>query len=191
MVLPVLNFCKLLTLLFPFRARNYSYRDGYKIAATIWSSECAFAILYVSMSTFYQGENLSIPIITSVSLGLLLLFLFATTLALLFTVHKARGLRTKGFFSIILVSVVFFVCYFPVWLKDMPVKIFENMKVTIPSWNRALENIYLITCFSNPLLYYFTIRSFRDYVNKIFTRPQQMNNLNQSSRVDVATGQKY
>ena len=175
LLLPVLNLCKLLTLMFPFRARNYSYRDGYKIAAAIWTVKCAFVIGCVVWSNFYLEITLSFMIMNSAILGSLLLFLLATTLALLLTVHKARGLQTKGFFSIILVSVVFFVCYLPVWLLRLPVTSLQNIAID-KTWNDAIENIYLITCFSNPLLYYFTIQSFRDYVNKLFFRFPRSNN---------------
>ena len=175
LLLPVLNLCKLLTLQFPFRARNYSHRDGYKIAAAIWIVECAFVVGCVKWSNFYSQFTLSFKIMNSAILGSLLMFLLATTLALLLIVQKARGLQTKGFFSIILVSVVFFVCYFPVWLSRLPVSSLQNIAID-STWNEVIGNIYLITCFSNPLLYYFTIQSFKDYVNTLFSRFPRSNN---------------
>ena len=109
--------------------------------------------------------------ISTAGTSLLLLVVLVSTLGLLIKVHKARGLRKKGVFSIILVSVVFFVGYTPLFISNLVDSIRGiGIGEISPAGLGGLItfNLYYINCFSNPLIYYFTLSSFKEYVHKIF-----------------------
>ena len=111
-----LNCCKLFNLLFPLRARTWRYRDGYRIVAMVWITYTA------EISGFILAGEGSYNLLMRVSAAgtlLLLMVVFASTFGLLLKVHKARGLRKQGVFSIILVSIVFFVCYTPIFVSHL------------------------------------------------------------------------
>ena len=153
LLLPCLNFCKLLSLRYPLRIRSFRYRDGYKIAIVLWITE-AFIL---TVSAFKS----QIFIVIQVCLSLLLLLVVVSTVALLLTVHKARGLSHQGVFSIILVSVIYLLCYVPVLLV---------LFLTDRSWDTLLRIsscVYYICCFSNPIVYYLTLKSFKEYVIRV------------------------
>ena len=153
-LLPCLNFCKLLSLRYPLRIRSYRYRDGYKIAIVLWITE-AFIL---TVSAFFQSQ---MSIVVHVCLSLLLLLVVLLTVALLLTVHKVRGLSRQGVFSIILVSVIYSVCYIPVLLV---------LFLADQSWDALLRIsscVYFICCFSNPIVYYLTLKSFKEYVSRV------------------------
>ena len=157
-LLPSLNFCKLLSLRYPLRIRSYRYRDGYKIAIFLWITE---AILLSGRAVF----GLQWDMIVQVCLSLLLLLVVVSTVALLLTVHKVRGLSRQGVFSIIFVSVVYLLCYIPISLVVL---------LTDMSWDNPLLRIsscaYFICCFYNPIVYYLTLKSFKEYVIRVFQR---------------------
>ena len=157
-----LNCCKLFSLLFPLRARTWRYRDGYKIVAMVWISLnlTALASLYLDFTVFLA--------MTVTGTLLLLLVVLISTFGLLLKVHKARGLRKQGVFSIILVSAVFFVSYTPMSISQILDAINEARMSDLPFRRLVTFNLYYISCFSNPLIYYFTLKSFKEYVHMIF-----------------------
>ena len=112
-----LNCCKLFSLLFPLRARTWRYRDGYKIAAVVWT--------ILTLTTFIswmasQGFGYAVVMaISATGISLLLLVVLTSTIGLLLKVHKARGLKKEGVFSIVLVSAVFFVCFTPMFISNV------------------------------------------------------------------------
>ena len=162
-----LNCSKLFSLLFPLRARTWRYKNGYKIVAIIW-----FIVTFTSSGNWIASQY-SVTTFLAISAAvvfLLLMVVFASTFGLLFKVHKARGLRKQGVFSIILVSVVFFVCYTPMSMSNLleSINATGTMKITLSKL--IVNNIYVISCFSNPLIYYLTLNSFKEYTNMVFRK---------------------
>ena len=105
-----------------------------------------------------------------IGVSLLLLITIATTIALLLTVHKARGLGKKGVISICLVSAVYSVCYTPIGVNNVFLSINEIGKGLPVRVQVGIISFYYTSCFSNPIIYYFTLRSFKEYTNMIFRR---------------------
>ena len=163
LLFPILNTCKLVSLIFPLRVRNFRFRDGYKIVTFVWTLEFGYGMV-LGLNALIN-PSMEWMIASAIGLALLLLYLLGTTLSLVFTVHKLRGLQTRGFFSIILVSAMFWMCYVPLWVTNLPTANLRGNKAL----RRASENIYVISSFSNPLVYYLTIRSFKEYVNRLLS----------------------
>ena len=157
-LLPWLNCCKLICLIFPLRVRNYRYRTGYLITTAIWIAQTS---IMVSLKFSYPFKVLS----QLIGLSLLILIILASTFGLLLTVHKVRGLSKQGVFSIILVSVVYLVCYLPFLIFQF--SLFGG--VEIPEIvGDVFTCINMISSFSYPVVYYLTLRSFKEYVDLIF-----------------------
>ena len=161
-----LNCCKLFGLMFPLRARTWRYRDGYKIVAMVWIS-----LTLTALGTLIASLYLDYTVLTTMTVTgtlLLLLVVLISTFGLLLKVHKARGLRKQGVFSIILVSAVFFVSYTPLCVSQLLDSIDGVDIGDLPFRRLGTFNLYYISCFSNPLIYYFTLKSFKEYVHMIF-----------------------
>ena len=155
-LIPILNFCKLLCLLYPLRVRNYRYKDGYKLVAVLWSGSvmvCAGIMVWTNFLSSFPDE---IFIAVAVVLFVLIVLILTTTIGLLLTVHKARGLTRQGFVSVILISIVFLVCYIAMWTA--------NILFSFAIF-RIFYSIAYLSCFSNTLIYYRTIRSFKEFVD--------------------------
>ena len=164
-----LNCSKLLSLLFPLRARTWRYRDGYKIVVKIWIiitlTSSANWIANASQHSFTTFFAISAAVFL-----LLLIVVIASTVGLLFKVHEARGLRRQGVFSIILVSVVFFVCYTPMSIYNL-LESFKATGIIKKTLSKLIiNNIFVISCFSNPLIYYLTLQSFKEYTDMVFRK---------------------
>ena len=162
----LLNCCKLFSLLFPLRARTWRYRDGYKIAGLVW-----IILILTGFGTWIGSLHLDYTVLTTTTVAgtlLLLSVVLISTLGLLLKVHKARGLKKQGVFSIILVSVVFFTSYTPLSISQLLDSIDGVDIGDLPLRRLATFNLYYISCFSNPIIYYFTLNSFKEYVHIIF-----------------------
>ena len=186
LLISFLNCCKLFSLLFPLRARTWKYRDGYKIAGLVW-----MILTLTGTGNWIISEQLEYSVqlaITTAGISILLLVVLASTLGLLIKVHKARGLRKNAVFSIILVSVVFCVSYTPLFISNLldSIRGIESGDITLA--RLITFNIYSINCFSNPLIYYFTLNSFKEYVKMIFQRCQ--NNLKCRTSVNSNDGEQ-
>ena len=162
-----LNCFKLFALLFPLRARTWRYRDGYKIVAMVW-----IILTLTSSGNWIAGQLSSSFFFASSVAGtlLLLIVVLTSTFGLLFKVHKARGLAKQGVFSIILVSSVFFVCYTPLSISNLLDSINGIGTEQITLSKSITINIYIISCFSNPLIYYLTFHSFKKYTDIVFRK---------------------
>ena len=161
-----INFCKYFSLLFPLKARIWRYRDGYKIVAMVWIS-----LTLTALGTFIASLYLDYTVLATMTAAgalLLLLVVLVSTFGLLLKVHKARGLKKQGVFSIILVSAVFFVSYTPLSITQLLDSIDGVDIGDLPLRRLVTFNLYYISCFSNPLIYYFTLKSFKEYVDMIF-----------------------
>ena len=161
-----LNCCKLFSLLFPLRARTWRYRDGYKIAVLVW-----IILTLTGFGTWIGSLHLDYTVLTTMTAAgtlLLLSVVLISTFGLLIKVHKARGLKKQGVFSIILVSVVLFVSYTPLCMSQLLDSINGAKMSDMPLRRLVTLNLYNISCFSNPLIYYFTLNSFKEYVRMIF-----------------------
>ena len=165
-IISFLNCCKLFSLLFPLRARTWRYRDGYKIVAMVWIS-LTLAALGSVIASLLLDYTVFLAITVAGTL-LLLLVVLISTFGLLLKVHRARGLRKRGVFSIILVSVVFFVSYTPLSISQLLDSIDGFDIDNLPLRRLVTFNIYYISCFSNPLIYYFTLNSFKEYVHVMY-----------------------
>ena len=186
LLISLLNCCKLSSLLFPLRARTWRYRDGYKIVALVW-----IILTLTASGNWIISEHLEYCVqlaITTAGTSLLLLVVLASTLGLLIKVRKARGLRKKGVFSILLVSVVFFVGYTPLYISNLLDSIRGIGIGDMTLAGLITFNLYYINCFSNPLIYYFTLNSFKEYVQMIFQRCQ--NNLKCRTSVNSNDGEQ-
>ena len=162
-----LNCCKLFSLLFPLRARTWRYRDGYKIVAIVW-----LFLSLVNTGCWIANQH-SYTILTASSVAgtlLLLMVVLTSTFGLLVKVHKARGLRKQGVFSIILVSVVFFVCYTPLSISNFLECIHGNTIEQQTLSRMITANIFFMSCFSNPVIYYVTLQSFKEYTDMVFRK---------------------
>ena len=157
-LLPWLNCCKLICLIFPLRVRNYRYRTGYLITTSIWIVQTS---IMVSLKFSYP-KNITPQLI---GLSLLILIILASTFGLLLTVHKVRGLSKQGVFSIILVSVVYLVCYLPPLIFQF--SLFGGVKIP-QIVGDVFKCINFISSFSYPVVYYLTLRSFKEYVDLVF-----------------------
>ena len=165
---PVLNCFKLFSLVYPLRARNLRYRDGYKIVAVIWS----YTTLIYSAHWIVDGQTFYVVTTKMAVIGvsLLLLLTIVSTIALLLTVHKARGLGRKGVISISLVSAVYCVCYTPMGVNTFFQSIYDIGKQLPFRVQVGIISFYYTSCFSNPIVYYFTLRSFKEYTDMMFRR---------------------
>lgn len=163
-LLPWLNCCKLLCLVFPLRVRNYRYRHGYLITSAIWITQTCMVL---SFKFAFSSEKQKF-MFQLIGLSLLILIIFASTSALLLTVHKARGLTRQGVFSIILVSVVYLVCYLPLLISQITAVFGVNYPIVV----EIFGNVLYLTCFSNIAVYYLTLHSFKDYVDLTFQNCQ-------------------
>ena len=161
-LIPALNSCKLLSLIKPFRVRNYRYRDGYRIVAFLWCAEGLFSIVTVIGTQFYLEYPTEMTYFGFTVLGVLLCITLVTTLALLLKVNNARGLSGKGILSITLVSIVFLILYVPIWINQIFKKKGNKTLGTV------FNNTYYIGCFVNPVVYYICIRSLKEFVDSIF-----------------------
>ena len=170
LLISFLNCCKLFCLLFPLRARTLRYRDGYKIAALVW-----IILTLTASGNWITFKHLQYSVrlaISTAGISLLLLVVLVSTLGLLIKVHKARGLRKKGVFSIILVSVVFFISYTPLFISNLRDSIRGIQIGQLTLAGLITFNLFYVNCFSNPLIYYFTLSSFKEYVHMILQRCQ-------------------
>ena len=166
-LIPVLNCCKLFSLLFPLRARTWRYRDGYKIVALVW---VFFTLCSTGLWIAGQHSKIAFKATSSALNFLFILVVFISTFALLVNVQKARGLRKQGVFSIILVSVVYFVCFAPTVISNLTESINGTGIEYITITRFITINIIYISCFSNPVIYYLTLHSFKEYTNMLFRK---------------------
>ena len=174
--LEILNPCKLLALMFPFRMRNYRYRHGRYIAATMWIFQTPFSIVMTFAKGKLQNAVVSWATVSSI---ILTTVLFGSTFGILLIVLKARSkVKRKSMVPIFIVSVLYVVSMGPsiacglMGLVDQQYA-WAYCYSTNAAMPIIMHNSLLLTSFSNPIVYYFTIRSFKEYMDTLplFRRP--------------------
>ena len=140
-----------------------------------WLYNCSNSLDFCDFSKFWKWKlaflwgfqnHIFVNCGSGIALVLLVVVLIST-FGLLLKVHKTRGLRKQGVFSIILVSSVFFICYTPMFISHVLQAINRKGMAHLDISRIIVSNIYYISCFSNPLIYYLTLNSFKKYVDDI------------------------
>ena len=157
-LVPVLNFTKLLSLKFPFRVRSLRYRHGYMIVATLWLSSGTICAGVIIGTNFLTDFSFVLFLSIVIMLVFMLLLILVSTLALLITIRKARGLTKQGFLSVIYVSIVFILCYIPMWAVTWILPFYVT---------RIFYCFSYVSCFSNSIICYLTVRSFKQYIEDL------------------------
>ena len=157
-LVPVLNLTKLLSLKFPFRVRSLRYRHGYMAVVALWVSSGIICAGVIGGTNFLTNFNYILFLSIVAVLMFMLLLILGSTLALLLTVRKARGLTKQGFLSVTYVSIVFILCYIPMWAVTWIFPFYVT---------RIFYCISYICCFSNCIICYLTIRSFKQHIDDL------------------------
>ena len=182
-----LNISKLTTLLFPLHARTRAKRTGRFISLLIWGIILVAllpVVLWVvtglvefSSSSFkcdgtYDASNGQwwLPVY-SIIFGLLpIILVVVTTVWLLHFVKKVRGLQKQSVITNIIISVVYIVAIFPyVVLQGSYIALDpEKNKMFYEYFYRFSVFVIWINSTANPLIYYFTILSYHNFVKRMF-----------------------
>ena len=205
-----LNINKLATLRYPLRAKFRSARFGRAIVIIVWLSSVFFnatkaAILLATKSVSLTYQSLtyqcvplysshpvgwSVVVMTTVIMVIIPLIATVITTFLLFRhVHRVKGLQKQAITTLLLVSIVFTVSYLPYAFTAITVSVLAD-QVSFPRWIHGFyqfsQNLININYAANPLIYFATIRSFREV---IFERAVDIRRRFRklSSRVNVRT----
>ena len=189
----LLNIAKLTTLLYPFDARLRSARTGHIIACTVWLVvSCASTALalynnlmnempfVLDSATYKCSSNVEPDAGSFVAAAFVVVFGITPTLIiavssawLLHFVHKVRGLRMEGVVTVLLVSFVFFVSYVPYSVYEV-VRKFMTARSKNTAWfllfRKFVVYFVYVNYAGNPVVYFVSVRSFREFVMDIFWR---------------------
>ena len=145
--------------------RSYGYRHGRFIAVTMWVFMAPLSIAV----TFAKGKLLNaLTYLMSVSSIILTTVLFGSTFGIFLIVLKARSrVNRKSMIPIFIVTVLYVVSIGPsiacglIGLVDQQYA-WAYCYSTNAAMSIIMHNAHLTTSFSNPIVYYFTIRSFKE-----------------------------
>ena len=183
-----LNINKLVTLKSPLRAKFRSARYGHVIVATIWIvsislsfTKTAFLLGTSNLDMTYQHLTYEcVPVYTdnavrwimvvTTTVIVILIPLFVTvvtTILLFWHIHRVRGVQKQTIRTLLLVSTVFTVSYLPYAVTAVTQTVLVD-ETEFPGWFHLLyqisHNLLYLNYAANPLIYIFTIKSFRGII---------------------------
>ncbi|KAL5266909.1 hypothetical protein ACHWQZ_G004076 [Mnemiopsis leidyi] len=175
-----LNLSKLTVMLFPLRARLRSRRCGYLISAALWfKTTCLFIVrviwfdrdvtfnpLVFTCSFDYRKqppgvfERVMFYVNVVTPFGVILV----TAGWLMMLIRRVRTLTRQGVVALLVVSVAYILSYLPFLV--FPVVREEPMTVgNLRHFTVASVSTYT-SFFLNPVIFYFTVTSFKSYVDR-------------------------
>jgi hypothetical protein len=185
-----LNISKLTCIMFPLYARLRSFKKGATISAIVWLIANLYPLQAVKREVYFDYRSYRCAYVHSpdywvwldpvnISLFLLLptFLVLVTTVWLLFFVRKVTGAHKQAVFTMVPVSVVFCLSYAPIGTYFVAEKwIIENAG-SYPYNDALYTSLYrygmlikFINNSANPIIYFFTIQSFRAFVMaKVFS----------------------
>lgn len=172
-----LSVSKLMSLLSPFRVRNFRSRDGYLIVITVWIAELLLhsAFLLIDKYQLIPNFNFYSDIATIFFMSVVIVSLAAISIGTLFKVWKARqGVSTQGIKAIFITGDFFALSVVPLVISNIYSLLGGGIRNSV--LDRVALNTINITCFCNPMLYYLTIRSFKEHVDKMISRKFSVQN---------------
>ena len=179
-----LSISKLTVLLFPLRARTRASKTGYIIATSIWGLVVAENILMEAH--LFDWDQIEIGdsyllvwfecrrypnhwlVLVAYCLATIVpvLLVFMTTTWLLMYVKKVRGLQRQSVITLVCVSMVFCVSYVPSGVFY----IVRGMNLKLESliyFYRFMKFVIYLNIAANPIIYYFTVKSFNSFVKDL------------------------
>jgi len=190
-MLVALNTSKLTCLIFPLRARTRSNRAGYKIAIGLWAFQGSLLFLIELASFLTTGEFLEAsyspllmmcdfsdftnPIVEDVFDFIVMLVTFIPTLVilseavwLLLFIKEVRRLQQRSIVTVFTISLVFAISYLPFGCSPTILKTMDRTPQNMIIYTDYLKVAFCVQYFSysaNPLIYYFSVKSFNCFVN--------------------------
>ena len=179
----LLNASKLSCLLFPFHTTLRTTRNAIILTVTVWTGVISYSLfstlasdpdVYFDTVSFQCWVNFGnrIPFGT-ILVGWMIFTDFVivgTTVWLLVMVKRITEgtIVTKGGIAVIMVSTIFTIANLPAAVV-MALKMIDSIH-----WSPVVEAfcnifstyIYYISNFSNPIIYYFSIKSFRQFIDR-------------------------
>ena len=192
-----LNINKLVCLLNPLRSRSRSSRTGCKIGAAFWL-QVVIAMAIVHLSAFacnkewdyhysaavfhctgtYVDSQSFYEILTAVSLLVPCFVVLVTTVCLFCFVHKVYGVQKQSVQTLVLVSTIFIISFFPFGVATAMVASGDPLKsfgIHFVVYLRIATSLANLNTGVNALIYYFTIKSFSDFVkNQLLKKMRQL-----------------
>ena len=182
LLVALLNASKLSCLLFPFHTSLRTPRNGKIITSTLWAAVIAYSLfstlvsnpdVYFDTVSFQCWVNFGHRIPFGTILVAWMIFtdivIVVTTVWLLIMVKRIvqGSILTKGGIAVILVSTIFSIA-------NLPAAIVMAIKMTPITWDPIAEAacnifatyIFYISNFSNPIIYYFSIKSYRQFIDR-------------------------
>jgi len=186
-----LNISKLTCVMFPHRAFLRSKRTGHVIAFFVWMIAQLWSLESLARSVYFDYRSYRCaylnptppgfwewldPLNVAVFLLVPNVIVIITTVWLLVLVKKSTGMNKQAVFTMLPVSIVFCVSCAPIGAYFVAEKwIMQAAGENMPTdfWYRDLYRYGMLVKFANnsanPLIYYVTLRSFRQFVQrKIF-----------------------
>ena len=194
-----LNVNKMLTLKYPLKSILKSRKTGHILAVCVWAwGATAIAVTWLITKWDFEfrlnilhclevskHEHLK-QLIISIVLMTPIVIILVTTLRLMRFVQQARGLQMQGALPLVLVSLVFMVSWLPYGVYNAVVSFLQDDDIV--QYSRVLATVDIISVFtmyfnfsSNPIIYYWTIRSFKEFVNGTVRRKSFNHNINYST----------
>ena len=189
-----LSISKLTLILRPLYTQSRSGRHGHKIAAAAWTFSILWSMAYL-VAIHYSG-NLEIKFKTTTYLcstdagnpTLKLVMRFAQTLIvtgsmtvlvvttvwlLCFLRKKMKKLQKQAFVTTLLISSTYIISFVPYALVYKALRRFVLPESQVNSENfatfyRTSRYLTIFNCAANPVVYYFTIRSYGNFVRRFF-----------------------
>ena len=192
----VLNVAKLTCILYPFRARLRTKNAGYLVAGIIWIVSNIYPLQCAAMrrSVYfdyrsYRCAYLSTPDVWEWldPLNTMIFFLtpniivIVTTIWLLLYANKMKGLHKQAVLTMLTVSLVFCISYAPIGVYMVS----EKWITAAAGEDKHRDFLYVqlyrygtlvkfLNNSTNPIIYYATITSFREFVKeKVFGMKKQ------------------
>ena len=207
-----LNINKLVCLSTPLRSRSRSSRTGCKIGAALWLYVIipvmmvhlfAFALnkkweyrysgtVFHCTGTYLDSGNFY-EILTTVSLLAPCVVILVTTISLFCLVHKVRGVQKQSVQTLVLVSTIFIISFFPFGVATAMVATghpFESFGINFILYLRISTVLGNLNTGVNVVIYYFTINSFSEFVRnrlgrnlrKLFTERNKIQDASNPSK---------
>ena len=200
-----LNIAKLTCIMFPLYARLRSFRKGAVISGIVWLIANLYPLQALKRGVYFDYRSYRCAYVhtpdywvwldpVNISLFLLLptCIVFITTLWLLFYVRRITGAHKQAVFTMLPVSVVFCLSYAPIGVYFVAEKwIIENAGQELykdplfTSLYRYGMLIKFINNSANPIIYFFTVQSFRTFVMQKIFRVKSADLSRTMTRVDT------
>ena len=186
-----LNITKLVVILKPFAARQWSNKTAYLIVGLIFLGANVYPVCESALRKVYFDYRsyrctflheagvwaLTDPLFTVFIVAIPTLVIIFSTVGLLVYVNKVSGIHKKAVFTNVWISAIFIISYAPICTYVLGEKwILHDSKSKNLSTDPVYKNLYrwgmflkFVNSTANPLIYYATIMSFNTYVKSLFT----------------------